>query len=365
MSAKSLSLLALAALVLSACGGGEPAPQSAAPTATPAAAPAAAPTATQPAAPTPTVASATVADEITRIPDIESGLDALASYRARFNFVFEGKDADGKDRKGTLEFVQEVTESGDQHTRVVGAGMGDDPADSGAFEMFNIAGVSYIYGTEDGTARCVSFSSGESSPDMAGLFKPGDILNGLDTARLVERGVTVNGISTNHYVLDENSINAGLFNSASGDIWIAQDGNFVVKYTGTATGRVIPFGNDDQEGTAAWDYQLEAINALTSIELPEECLAQKPADDIPVPASAAEKSQFGGMITFKTGDKPADVVAFYQTEMPKLGWMEGEAGEVGDIRTLNFTKGDRSLSIMISPEEGGGVNVLIMSKQGE
>ncbi|MGQ9816079.1 MAG: hypothetical protein ACUVR3_13185, partial [Candidatus Roseilinea sp.] len=182
-------------------------------------------------------------------------------------------------------------------------------------------------------------------------------------ARLVERGVTVNGVRTDRYTFDETSIGFGVFSKASGDMWLAQEGNFVVKYVGTATGKMLMFGGDI-DGTATWNYQLEEINTLSSIELPPECVAQKPADDIPVPAGATDKGQFGGMITFKTTDTAEQVAKFYQAEMPAQGWTEGEASEFGDMRTLSFTKDDRSLSIMISLGDDG-TSVIITEKKGE
>ncbi len=357
-----------AAVVMAACGGGE---SEGTDQSIPAARPQSAtsvsrsePTRPAATAESPQPAPAAVVDETSSIPNIEAGLESLASYRARYTFSFEGKDEDGKERKGSLEFLQEViTESNDQHVRLTTAGMGSDASDSGAFEFFTVGGVSYIYGMDDGVAKCTGFSGGDPASAPMAMFKPGDMLGGLEKARLVERGVTVNGVKADHYAADESSIGSGMFSTASGDIWVAQDGNFVVKYTGTATGKLLLFGGDS-EGTATWEYQLEAINTLAAIELPEECLAQKPADDIPVPDTATEKGQFGGLITFKTADTPDQVVEFYRAELPKLGWTEGEAGELGDMRTLSFTKEDRTLSIMITPGDDG-VSVIIAEKTGE
>ena len=364
----SIVISVVAAVALAACGGGESedAGQSAPATRPQSATSAPRSEPTQPAdesEPTQS-ASAAAVDETSNIPDIEAGLESLASYRARFTFSFEEKDDDGKERKGSLEFVQEViAESKDKHIRMAGAGLGDEASEGGAFELFTVGGVSYIYSMDDGVARCISFSSDESESNPAAMFKPNDVLGGLNKARLVERSVTVNGVKTDHYVVDQSGMDAGVFSAASGDIWVAQDGNFVVKYTGTATGKVELLGSD-ANSTVTWNYQLEEINTLSSIELPPECVAQKPADDIPVPAGATDKGQFGGMITFKTTDTAEQVAEFYQAEMPAQGWTEGEASEFGGIRTLSFTKDDRSLSIMISPGDDG-TSVIITEKKGE
>jgi hypothetical protein len=70
------------------------------------------------------------------------------------------------------------------------------------------------------------------------------------------------------------------------------------------------------------------------------------------------------MITFKTTDAPADVAAFYKQQMPKQGWQAGEASELGELQTLNYSKDGRKLSITITKEEQGGSAVIINEAEG-
>lgn len=125
-----------------------------------------------------------------------------------------------------------------------------------------------------------------------------------------------------------------------GEAWVAQEGDFIVKYTGEFSGKTPLF--DGADGKATWEYQLEP-DAVSKIDLPEACSAQKPADDIPVPASAADKAQFGNVITFKVAEAPQKVADFYKAEMPKRSWTQGNASEAGDLFLLTFTK-DAALS---------------------
>ncbi|MCS7060839.1 MAG: hypothetical protein RMN25_06690 [Anaerolineae bacterium] len=365
-----LSIVCAALLALTACGGSEAAQESPAATVVSTAAPArpestATQLPVQPAATSTQSAAAVPGEDRAKIPDIQANLDNLDSYRARYTFEFEGKDKDGKDRKAYMDFLQEaIVKTKEQRVRITTTGLDDKDTTESSIDFLTVGGVNYLYGLEDGVAKCASFSSDDPTSNPTTVFRPSDLFGGLEGLRLVERGVVLNGVKTDRYALDQTAVGLGIFEKASGEVWIAQEGGFVVRYAGTGTGKVTMFGGDEQ-GTAKWDYQLQAINNVDKIELPQECLAEKPADDIPVPASAKEKAQFGGLITFKSTETAAQVAEFYQTEMPKLGWKAGEAGSLGEMRTLTFTKADRSLNIIISPEEGGGVSVMITEKKGE
>jgi hypothetical protein len=355
--------LAIAAVIVAACGG-EP---TAAPTQAPAAGdqPAAATTTAGGQSATASEAEATqppaaaVDEPATRdIGDVDSNLSALKSYRMRFAYTFEGKDADGKEQKGRIEFLQEyIADKNEQHVKMSGMGARE------SVEFFRVGNVTYIYSAEsEGDQKCSSFSTSDSA-SMTELMRPGDILGGLNDAKLAEKGVMVNGVMADRYTFDETNVGFGGFAAASGEAWVSQDGEYLVKYIGKATGKSGLFGTD-AEGTIGWEYDLEDINAVTEIPLPPECAAAAPADDIPVPPSATDKTQFGAMLAFKTKDALADVVAFYRAELPAQGWteVEGEGAGAENMASLNFTKDDRQLTILITADEEG-VNVIITDQK--
>ncbi len=366
-------LLALALVFVAACGGGTPAASTSA-GATPAGGAESKPAASKPAgetavteAPEPTGApAATPADETRDVQDINGSLDALKSYRLRFNFTFDGKDEQGKPQKGGMEWVQEaIKESKDQHIRFASTGdTGHENGKGGAFELYRVDGMTYMY-SPDGQSdqKCVGMGSSQNDQDTGTFFKPSDIVGGLKQARLAGKGETVNDVVSDHYTFDQNAISFATFASAKGDVWLAQDGGFLVKYVGTATGKENILSGKAAEGTFTWEYNVEDANKVASIELPKECAGQKPAGDIPMPENAADKSSFGKMQTFKSPDAPADVAAFYKKAMAGQGWTAGDANAMGELQTLEFTKDGRKLTITITKEEGGS-SVLINEEQG-
>ncbi|HET9224518.1 MAG TPA: hypothetical protein VFO07_18540, partial [Roseiflexaceae bacterium] len=212
--------------------------------------------------------------------------------------------------------------------------------------------------------KCIGMTSDQDAGSMAAAFKPSDIIGGLNQAKLVGKGETVNGVVADRYSFDQNALSFGTFASAQGEAWIAQDGGFLVKYVGTATGKNSFLTSKSAEGTFTWEYNLTDANKVGAIDLPKECEGQQPADDIPVPEKTTDKASFGKMITFKSPDAPADVAAFYKQQMPKQGWEAGEASEFGDLQTLNYTKDGRKLSITITKEEQGGSAVMISEAEG-
>jgi hypothetical protein len=368
-------LLAATLAILAACGGGASAPSgdSGAAPAAPGAVSSGGAT-TKPAARVePTAESkpsgstgAATGGETRDIKDISGSLDSLKSYRLRFTFSFDGKDDQGQPQQGGMEFVQEIiTGSKDQHIRWSATGDAAASSPQRAFEFFQVGGTSYIYSAEgQGAQKCVGMTSGQDTGNLGAAFKPSDVVGGLEKAKLVGKGETINGVVTDRYSFDENALSFGTFASAQGEAWIAQDGGFLVKYIGTATGKNSFLTSKSAEGTFTWEYNLTDANKVGAIDLPKECEGQQPAGDIPVPENATDKAGFGKLITFKTPDAPADVADFYKQRMPKQGWQAGEESGFGDVQTLSYTKEGRKLSITITKEAQGGSTVLINEAEG-
>jgi hypothetical protein len=382
MIIRSLIPLTALALLASACGGSEPqnTPQPTAipatatapaasqtgPTATPEAGqqPAATPApasgqqpAVTPAPQQPAATPATGSDQdqtAMRKLNLDATPTNLKSYRIRFTFSFDGKLSDGEALKGTAEFLQEaIAETNEQRVRFSStrqdAKKGEDKT---TVDRFIVGNVNYYFVAEgDGQGQCISISSDAPTTQQLAIFKPSDLIGNPQGLRLTEQGITVNGIRTDRYAVEAPDL--------KGEAWVAQEGDFVVKYTGEFSGKTPLF--DGADGKATWEYQLEP-DAVSKIDLPEACSAQKPADDIPVPASATDKSQFGNVISFRSSESPQKVADFYKAEMPKLGWTQRDASEAGDFFLLEFTKDGRTVNITVN-KEGTGSGVLILVEQ--
>lgn len=379
MSLRYLALSVSMALLLAACGSaataGTPtlvparaatvaavapaAPSTAVAQATPtkAAAPVAT-TAPQAAAPVATVAAqaaATATEEVLSLTSRDEGLDKLKSYRVRWNAQWTSTDA-GKTDSGTWEWIEEHTTTPPaQHWTWVLTST--QSTQSGKLEFWQVDNTTYMVTTDDsGTAQCQSFSSDEQTGLTSGMFSP-SALGSVSGARFVGTD-TVNGVRAKHYTYSQNAIAAAGFTKASGETWVAADGGYVVKDSFSWEGTAALFGgNDSGAGKGVWTWDLMNANQPLTIRAPENCGGA--SADLPVMANATGKVMMGPMLNYKTVSSPADVAAFYQTEMPKKGWQADAEPSVNEgMTTLNFTKGDKTAALMITTD-GGATNVII------
>jgi hypothetical protein len=301
------------------------------------------------------------AEQDLTLPSVTEGLATLQSYKSTYILKFDGKDADGQPVQGTMEVSEDYTqEPKAQRVAFTSTGFGDQSAaQGGTFEIVTIGDMSYMITQDaDGKNSCVSVSSSEGTQMEQGLFSP-NMLGGISGAKYVGRD-TVNGIKTKHYTWKEGGLTGLGFTSAKGEVWVAEDGNYTVKYTAEATGKGALFGTSENEGTLTVEYNLTDVNGSFTIERPADCAA--PATDIPLMADAQEKAIMGEMISYSSPSAFADVVAFYKAEMPNNGWQpSGEPTEMEGLAQLDFTKDTRKAQVTITYDTDKQLSSVIVS----
>jgi len=298
------------------------------------------------------------------IPNITDGLDALDSYRMSFQMTFTGKDEQGEDQNGSLEILEEVNRpQNTSHMRYTNSGdLSTDTVDLGqGIEMYTIGEMQYMLEVVGQDASsCTSYSSGET-PDLATAYvDPSDWIGEIHQARLVQRGEVVNGVQTDHYQFDEKNMSLSGISTASGDLWLAQDGGYTVRMTAQAQGS--SFFSLAADGEASWDYSLEQANQDVTINLPAECESQAPSADVPIPGDATDKSVFSGMTTFKSSQAPEQIADYYRSGLADQGWEITSDSSLGELIMLEASKENRTLSVMIT-KEGDSTSVVITEKK--
>ena len=70
-----------------------------------------------------------------------------------------------------------------------------------------------------------------------------------------------------------------------------------------------------------------------------------------------------GLLSYSTVTSVADAVAFYQKQLPALGWQQLPASPGAETGTLlYFTQGDQQLSVIINADGGStSVHILLQS----
>jgi hypothetical protein len=234
-----------------------------------------------------------------------------------------------------------------------------------------------------------SFETSETSPDLpampldlpqAGFSGTYTVTQWLRQA-VYEGKETYNGVATRHYVLDQDSFDPEAMppdmavEAASGDLYLAEEGDYVVFLDVTVEGANLPSPTGMAEhrlleGILHYSASLTAINEPLVIEVPAEVLeAAALPRDIPVP-DHAQQIVGGGLMGvmvygFLTESSPAEVISYYQSTMPEYGWTLGAVEESSDAHRFEYHKGERAIYVEIAVDSKGGRTVLTVTGGSE
>ena len=322
----------------------------------------------------PGIGASTAVSRTITLKNLRVGLDKLKSYRTRWTWSFDGKLASGKPYTASYIFSESVIPADKLFARVMTISQTPRSAESPSslmVEAYDIAGTFYVSSSLNTSqaSRCTP------APMPAGFFEGMDLTGGREMrgVRLVKEGDRVNGILADQYALDATAIFTRGVKSASGNIWIARDGSYVVKFTLQVTGdtsllgQEVTDGQSDQlaEGKLTAEYVVLDTNKVKAIELPATCQsAESVADDIPLPKGATGTFTREGMTMFQSEDKPEALVEFFKKEMPAKGWKAGKVQIISSMTQLEFTKGSRAVRIVIMPNPTGKGTMVAINEEG-
>lgn len=379
-----LLLILLLAFLVVACGEDEPTatatPEAAAPVATDTPAP---PTNT-PVPPTSTPAAAPAVATPTPAAPAEGSFEApatvLKSYRTRGGFVISSTFPDGS-----------VTE---QEMTLAGAFVRTDNAygSDESFEMTIRDGDEVdavaLYKIGDWVSVKSSDEWVTVGRDNAGLFTAmADLFTGFVDQFVTQRedaqnlgDEEVNGVPATHYRIDDVSIfqrmalmapdSEEVIESVSMDVWVAQEGNFLLKYAVLAEVSNVPeTGADGAEVRVSqsvnWTYEVLDANADLTIALPAD--APEPGraaipgfaeGEFPVPDGSTLGANLIGMPEVTSDLSQEELVQFYSDAFAALGWTFA-----GDYGFYEVTKGEINFALYFDVTEDGKSRVQVFAEQ--
>ena len=271
-----------------------------------------------------------------------AGLSDLASYTATLTLTFDGTNA-GQPSKWSITYVMLVTK--DPSARQITIEKTGDFADPSPVIMAEMDGASY---EQHGQSPCTADLITADNP-LAERFEPAGFLGTVIGA--VPAGTEeMNGTSANHFTFDQGALGQGNSATSTGEMWVAADGGYVVKYVQTTKAKADFFG-EGIEGTLSLDYELAAVNQTVTVALPVGCPAGLLSG--PTLPDASNIESVPGVLTFDTASSLADVATFYQNAVPSLGWTPGDDPTMSDTTLLvEFTRGDETLSIDATTDAG-------------
>jgi len=98
---------------------------------------------------------------------------------------------------------------------------------------------------------------------------------------------------------------------------LASEGGYLIKYVLTKKAKADYFG-EGVEGTVVLDYELTGVNQPVEITLPEDC--PPGFVDAALLPDAGNISNTPGVLAYETSSTIAGAFAFYQENLPNLGW---------------------------------------------
>ncbi len=240
-------------------------------------------------------------------------------------------------------------------------------ASSNRSEIYSVGDTLYTYQRQDGTELC-------SPAMMAGM---GNMLRGIidsmtapvqvGMAQLVNRGETVNGVLTDRYTLDQETINQFGATVEKADLWVARDGGYLVKYDLTIKVTPNSSGWADSlrgaapmsEGTIVYNWLLEDINK-TTVTIPSTCGEQAVGVDLPLPPGTQVDLAIPNTSMGKVNASIDSVLAFFKSEYPELGYnLTYEYGDPQNGYMLTFQKDSQEVMVQFSTASDGLVQITL------
>ena len=269
-----------------------------------------------------------------------AGLADLASYTATLALTFDGT-RDGQPSKWTKTYTLLRSKSPAVNQLTVDSS--GDLADLGRVVRIDGDGVSF---EKLGESACNATVADAGQP-LPALFEPAAALTSVIGAD-VAGSDTVDGTPSDHYTFDEKALGQDGRATSKGDVWVATTGGYIVKFDVTTSAKADYFG-EGVEGTATFNYAVTGVGQPAAVAMPADCppglVNVQPLPD------ASDVVTTPGSLSFNTATSIADVVAFYQAEIPNAGWTLTSEPAVTDTSTeLDFSQGSVTLTVLVSTD---------------
>jgi len=206
-----------------------------------------------------------------------TGLDTFSAYRMNFLTDFDGSRK-GQATQGTMNGLLEITRKPQaKHWQMNMSGdTFGELSTLGSMELYDFGKMMYIQNPLDATwlgvpADLVKTMLPVPIDDM---YRPEESIDLPATAVLQPGEEVVNGVVTQRYTFGPDDLADTRYEAVEGTIWVAVDGDYVVKYESTVTGEFdnLSAGGMDlmDKGTIVMSYEISDVNGDFSIQPPAD-----------------------------------------------------------------------------------------------
>ena len=284
------------------------------------------------------------------LTETTAGLAVLSSYKATLTLSFAGT-RNGKSQQWSKTYMMlAAMKPAARQLTIVTTG---DLSDLTPVFMAELDGTAYA---RRGKNACTAVVI-DSANSLAKLDEPAGFLTGVIGA--VEAGSeTVNAAAAKHYTFDERALGQAGLAKSTGEMWVASDGGYIVRYKAVTAGTPVYFGEGVQ-GTLTWDYELTDANQPVAIQLPKDCPAG--IVNAPLLSDATGVLRMPGLLSYSTPSSLAQAAAFYQKQIPLLGYKPLGNPITTDTRALlDYTQGAATMSVIITAGKGATTVRIVM-----
>lgn len=234
-----------------------------------------------------------------------NGLKELTAYQQRLEMTLQGQ-LNGQPYHEQQVLLRTV-QGADVAVQVEQVVNDDHPL--WLFDAYR-SGYRYVQQSEGGACRA------EAAPDGAADGGLAQRLPAVFGMQLAGQAQQYNGISALQYTFDQQSLVAadGALKSAVGEVWLAEQGGFVLSYELTAEVQTTEFS-----GTRSWSYELLPLDEGAPLPMPAAC--PPVLSDVPIlPGGEAVEQQPGFLYYRVVGEQRRTAVTFYAEQLSALGW---------------------------------------------
>jgi hypothetical protein len=273
------------------------------------------------------------------LEDPTVGLSDLSSYKATLKLSFDGTYGNQPNQWSRTYVMLSSQEPAAHQITIETTGGTLAPV-----FMAEVNGVTY---ERKGENPCTAATTEEGS-SLSARWEPAGFLSSIIGADAAG-AETINGVPTTHYTFDERALGQAGLSQSTGQMWVASDKGFLVRYLLTTKSDAAYFG-DGIEGTLTWEYNLTDLNQPVLVKLPVGCPGG--LVDAPLAPNAQSIRRLPGVTIYSIATSLTDGLAFYQKQLPELGWKMSGTPSVSDTMGLaSFVKGDQQLSVIVTSAE--------------
>lgn len=284
------------------------------------------------------------------LTDTAVGLAELSGYTASLRVTFEGTQAGQPSQWSTVITFR-------QSTTPPALEVSFQRPEAGAPRLYlaEIAGATY----EQREGGACTAKLADPAEGLADQYHPARSLSPVVGAD--EAGTeTVNGVAAIHYTFDERALGFAGFTELTGDLWVAADAGYLVRYRLTTQAGPEFFGQET-DGSMTWEYEVTSVNEPVDLEAPADCPAG--LIDVALPEDATNLRSLPGFLSYDTALAPPEAGALYRDALPGLGWTLANTSMVTDTAALlNFSQGDSNLTISVTANQAGSAVTIVQTR---